>query len=168
MGRPIKLNNTFLTLGGWYVIEIFSKVHGRLECKVSKEDFPNVKNIRWGVSGKIPHLYVFGYSEGKFYSLSRFIMGCYTLLKVDHINHDTLDNRKENLRICTHSENLRNQRRNGNKGISYSNKTKTYRVRITVDNITICIGNYSVEEDAIKAYGYASKFFHGEFSDAKV
>lgn len=42
--------------------------------------------------------------------LHRFITGCPREKVVDHINHDTLDNRKVNLRVCTHFENQQNLR----------------------------------------------------------
>jgi len=43
--------------------------------------------------------------------MHRFIIGVEdSKVHVDHINHDTLDNRKSNLRLCTNAENIRNQK----------------------------------------------------------
>lgn len=47
------------------------------------------------------------YDEGLL--LHRFIMNCHGGMVVDHINGVPMDNRKENLRIVTHSENLKNR-----------------------------------------------------------
>jgi hypothetical protein len=57
-------------------------------------------------------------------ALHRFLMQPSSGLVVDHINGDTLDNRRENLRICTHVENLRKAKvsvrnRTGVKGVSH-------------------------------------------------
>lgn len=170
MGRPIKPNKSYQSpIGGWYIIEIESKKHGIVRTIVDNEDYEYVKDVKWSLNGTRPHLYVCGLVNGKIQRLTRFLFE--EVLpdeKIDHINGDTLDNRRHNLRVCSHSENLRNQRRNNNKGISYSKKTKTYRVRITVDGVTLCVGNYDKEEEATKAYTYASKFFHKEFSNAEI
>jgi hypothetical protein len=57
---------------------------------------------------------------GKFYAyawvgqssvnMHRLITQCPKGLEVDHINHDTLDNRRSNLRVCTHKQNMENGR----------------------------------------------------------
>ena len=53
--------------------------------------------------------------------MHRFLMGLYFGDKrvVDHINHNTLDNRRENLRICTKAENRRNSRKSKNNTSSF-------------------------------------------------
>lgn len=47
--------------------------------------------------------------QGKKIYLHRFLMDSPEGLIVDHINHQTLDNRRENLRVVTHSENMKNR-----------------------------------------------------------
>jgi hypothetical protein len=63
---------------------------------------------------KYGHYYVFGNTKvnNKRHTelLHRFIMKEPEGLVIDHINHDTLDNRKENLRAVTFLENLRNRK----------------------------------------------------------
>ncbi len=98
--------------------------------------------------------------------MHRVIMDCPNGLQVDHINQDTLDNRRCNLRICTQTENNRNRKRfnpDKPKGC-YQNQYGTWTVRISVDNKDIVIGNFKTKDDAEMAYKDASIKYHGEFS----
>ena len=100
---------------------------------------------------------------------------------VDHINGDTLDNRKSNLRLCTNTENCRNAAKqktaNGNPCISqYKGVTKTkstvngrnyeyWRAQICVDNKMIHLGNHKTEEDAAVAYDRSAVKYFGDFAN---
>lgn len=92
-------------------------------------------------------------------------------MSVDHINGDTLDNRKENLRICTHKENLRNQKRRprkiaGNhKGVYFRSdmKTKPWRAVAWDGAKTIHLGYFATEEEAYEIYKVKAKELYGEF-----
>lgn len=91
------------------------------------------------------------------HSLSREIMGNPIGKVVDHINRDTLDNRKQNLRIVTIQENLRNQKRPNNKtgttGVSIHKYWKGkigYEASIVVNYKKIYLGFFKKLEDAIK------------------
>lgn len=101
--------------------------------------------------------------------LHRLIMDAPDGMVIDHINHDTLDNRKSNLRICTHQQNIMNSRkRKGNntskyKGVSYDKKHK-WRMKITKDGISTDISGFDTEEDAARAYNEYAKMLHGEFA----
>lgn len=92
-------------------------------------------------------------------------------MKVDHINHDTLDNRRENLRICTSSNNAMNRIKP--MGRKYSSKYKgvhkkhnkwTACVRLKENRKLICLGYFLTEEDAAIAYDAKAKELFGEFA----
>ncbi len=87
---------------------------------------------------------------------------------IDHININTLDNRKENLRICTKTGNNRNVtkrkcNKTGLKGVSVFKQNGKFRAYITVNNKQIHLGYYNDKEKAHLAYIEASKKYHGEY-----
>ena len=100
--------------------------------------------------------------------LHRFVMGLPPKDKVvDHRNHDKLDNRCENLRICTETENARNtvlrkDNKTGYKGIYLLNGK--YYARINVYGKNISLGLHSTAEKAHEAYIKAAKHYFGEFA----
>jgi len=114
-------------------------------------------------------------------SLSRLIMGEPQGLEVDHINHNTLDNCKCNLRICTRSENARNNQghstRTGSKykGVYFQDTmkyeerrkrplVKPWRAYTRLNGKRVWFGYYATEEEAALAYNIGAKRLFGEFA----
>ncbi len=103
--------------------------------------------------------------------ISRLILKAKKGEIVDHINHDKLDNRRENLRICTPLQSAWNRRghkdsKSGFAGVSYHTKnslTKPWRARIFYKR-EIYLGCYETKEEAAKAYNKAAKDYFGEFA----
>ena len=87
---------------------------------------------------------------------------------VDHKNGNGLDNRKENLRVITQAENMKNTwaRHSDNKyrGVYLLKKTNRWRAFIQADNKWIHLGYYSNLEDAARAYDKAAKKYFGEYA----
>lgn len=89
-----------------------------------------------------------------------------------------MDNRKVNLRIATHKQNVWHRRkfirrtsggfqkpsRSRYKGVDWVKDIKRWRVRIRVNGKRIYLGSYENEIDAAKAYDKAAKKYHGEFA----
>lgn len=102
--------------------------------------------------------------------MHRMIMNPPKGLFVDHINHNKLDNRRKNLRICTHAQNKQNQPKradntSGYKGVYISDKyTNRYRAKIRVNGVLENLGTFANIEDAARAYNQAAKFYFGEFA----
>jgi len=88
---------------------------------------------------------------------------------VDHINHDTLDNRKENLRIVTPSQNMMNRlgaRKNKKlniRGVYFHEGTGKYRAMIRVYGKLKHLGLYKTTQEASKAYADANMKYFGNF-----
>lgn len=123
---------------------------------VSKEDFDTLNKFRWY---KNTDGYVIN-SSTKNNRIHRYII--IDILKndidshtfVDHINNNRLDNRRENLRIVTHSKNSRNIIKNKKYyGVSYQEKRKMFRCRLKINKNTPELNAYyTIEEHA--AYQY--------------
>ena len=145
---------------------------------IDDEDYHYIKDYKYTVNEsilKLRGLYYFSrslYCSGKRVttSLHRDIMGCVNgdTIIVDHINGNTLDCRKQNLRLCNRTENNRNAKirkdnTSGYKGVCFDKRTSSWRVRISVDRKYIHIGRYKNIEDAYIAYCEASNKYHKEF-----
>jgi hypothetical protein len=91
----------------------------------------------------------------------------------DHINHDTLDNRRSNLRICTKSQNQSNRRRRkdnstGVHGTTFDKESGKFRARIKVNGKSIHLGRFETKEQAFVAYREAALRLHGEFASPEI
>ena len=87
----------------------------------------------------------------------------------DHINRNTLDNRRSNLRIVTGSENRMNQCKksnntSGRKGVSYSKEYGKWDPYITVNGKLKHLGYRETFEEACTVRAEAEKLYHGEFA----
>lgn len=108
--------------------------------------------------------------ERKSINMHTFIMGLNQGQKVDHRNNNGLDNRRDNLRECTNSQNATNStKRKGNftsryKGVSWDKRDKNWRAQIMVDYKKKRIGNFDNEIDAAKAYDRFAIELHGEYA----
>jgi hypothetical protein len=120
--------------------------------------------------------------------MHRVLLNCLDKkLKIDHINSNGLDNQKSNIRICTHTDNMKNRRasfsstskylgvsRSINKKKYVSKRTgevKTYctnlkwQVSIRVDKKLIYLGTFEDEIIAAEVYNKAAINHHGQFAN---
>ena len=112
-------------------------------------------------------------SSGKQFSISmaRQILGLESGDKkqADHINHNTLNNCRDNLRICTLRQNQRNQKPQRNavsqfKGVSWYKSLGKWIARIGINKEKKYLGCFTKEKDAALAYDKAAIQEHGEFA----
>lgn len=131
-------------------------------AKVDNEDFDMLKDINWCTTH-------YKYSQNHTVGLMhRLIMNAPEHLDVDHINHDTLDNRKSNLRVITRRDNVRYSRpRLGTskyKGVSLKIHLKKWVSQIQHEGKLYYMGVYATEEEAGMAYDKKALELFGEFA----
>lgn len=101
--------------------------------------------------------------------LHREVMRAPKGMMVDHINHDTLDCRRGELRVCTRSQNGMNRRgassnsKSGLLGVYRFSESK-WRATIRVKGKTRCLGLHKTKGLASDAYQDAAKKYFGEFA----
>jgi len=88
---------------------------------------------------------------------------------IDHIDGNSLNNKIENLRQATQSQNLANSGKrsintSGYKGVSYRKDTQKWIAQITVNRKHISLGCYKSPQEAHLAYQTGSKKYFGEFA----
>ena len=87
----------------------------------------------------------------------------------DHHNGNGLDNRKENLRIATNTQNqhnakIRKDNKSGHRGISLVKGYKKWQAGIKINGRLEYLGYFNTKQEAVDAYHKVSKPLHGEFA----
>ena len=110
--------------------------------------------------------------DGKTVKMHRFITNAPEDMDVDHKNGNQFDNQKDNLRVCTRSQNLANAskyvRRKGSsskfKGVSWYSKPKKWAASLQCNGERIWLGLFELEVDAARTYNEAARKYFGEFA----
>jgi hypothetical protein len=171
---------------------IESKKHGAHTVLLDKEDWDKVSQYKWFLNrAHTGKLYVRANIDhpdggtlmrkigGKEYeckkqttiALHQIIANTPKGMYTDHKNGDTLDNRKENLRICTNAQNCWNRGKNKNnshgyKGIKFDGRRRLapWQAYIGYHGKRIYIGNYATAEEAARAYDKKAIELYGEYA----
>jgi hypothetical protein len=157
-----------------------SLINSNLKALIDDCNYEQVSKHNWSVQDTLTngkrYRYVSANIKQKTVLLHRFLMNPKKGYVVDHVNHDCLDNRKENLRCCSRSQNLwnagiRRHNKSGFKGVYFAaprtpNSLPKYRSVIYVNKKKISLGSFLTAEEASEAYVEAGKKYHGEFFKA--
>lgn len=130
---------------------------------VSPEDAERVLALKWHASRARCRSSWYarrvdgGHNKHGLVLMHRLITGAPAGMQVDHVNGNGLDNRRENLRVCSPSENLLNQRRTsdrnkyGFRGVMATGQGR-YRARICVNGKIHYFGTFATPEEASQAF----------------
>lgn len=142
---------------------------GRI-CLYDDEDHDIVSQYNWHYQRGYAQAETGSRSNGtrKTIRMHRLILSPPSDKIVDHMNRDSLDNRRSNLRLCNKSENGMNRTKQANnstgyKGVSLHKKTGKYRAYITKDQKTLHLGLFETPVEAYRVYLNKAKELHGEF-----
>ena len=146
------------------------------EFYFDKEDYDLIKDYHWELHrGYITcHRWNTETQSHNHVKMHRLIMGLkdntdYSEYQVDHINHNKVDNRKENLRVVNNTQNSWNKavwREDGSK-IGVRLERGKWLASITVDGKMVRLGVYDNYEDAVQARIDAEKKYWGEFAHSE-
>lgn len=127
------------------------------------DDINNIVQYKWhhrnnGYCGANPNIL-----------LHRIIMNVKNGEYVDHINGNKLDNRKQNLRICTNQENnfnkgLYSHNTSGVTGVSWDKSRNKWEVSIKINQKKINLGRFENFNDAVNKRKDAEIIYFGEFT----
>lgn len=137
---------------------------------IDADDAEKVLAFKWTAMESYPGLwYAYRKDDRKSILLHRFIMGAPDEVGVDHWNGDGLDNRRENLRLATESQNganrgLQSNNSSGFKGVVFHRRCGRWQARIKVQGKTISLRYHDTPEKAAHAYDKAARKFFGEFA----
>lgn len=139
---------------------------------VDEADLPLVTGLKWHVhsvqNSNLRYARSWPYGNNSF--MHRLITGATPGQHVDHANGDGLDNRRANIRICTHAQNMGNRSKLKNSGQPYkgiqflADKFRTNPWKACIGKEQKYIGVFASAEEAARAYDVAAIARYGEFA----
>jgi hypothetical protein len=151
----------------YYEVIIDSPTYGYFNLLIDKDDYDKVKKYRWNINkcwnkntNLTPHFYagcIDRENNNSSLLIHRYIMSAPRNMVVDHINGNTLDNRKSNLRVVTQSQNRQNYKgvnpnnTSGHIGVTWDKTNNKWFAHIRVNWKQKNLGLYDNIEDAIDA-----------------
>jgi hypothetical protein len=147
------------------------RLNRRQEVALVDDDrFEELSRYVWGLNRAGYVRRVERRGDGKYHDvlMHRQVIGAGKGQIVDHRNQNKLDNRAENLRFCTHQQNIWNVKNtrntSGYRGVTWSNKDRVWCVFMRVDGRCRYFGAYHDINDAIARRREIEDLYCGEFS----
>lgn len=150
------------------------KLTKRKICLIDSIDTIWIGKHKWSVTKNGSKFYAVRNEKGRRIYLHREVFGAKKGEFVDHINNDSLDNRRKNLSLSDKSKNssnsfkYKNKKSSKFKGVHWHSQIGRWRAVIHFKNKKISLGCYSTEKLAAKAYINAARRYFGEFARLSV
>lgn len=152
----------------------FIVLRNGMSCFVDSEDFEKLNKYKWyALYNKFTRNYyatrTINSGEKKcIVYMHRELVKLKKGYLVDHINHNTLDNRKCNLRSATHSQNQMNSKiritnTSGFTGVSWISSRNKWSAMIMINKKAINLGRFLLKCQAVKARKEAEIKYFGEY-----
>ncbi len=146
---------------------------------VDDEDFDWLSKYKWNLNSQgyaMTGIYCPGYAAYKGSigrQMHRIILNVLPGFEIDHINGNTLDNRRANLRLCNRNQNARNRgvsRNNtsGFKGVTWREDRKRWVATIGFEKRKRTLGYFKDIKQAVEAYKNAEAKLFGDFARRDV
>lgn len=136
---------------------------------VDVEDFERINNFNWYAQWDI-RTKSFYAIRSRAIHMEKEVLQCNSDEKFDHKNHDTLDNRRENLRKANRSQNCWNRKefhprnKSGYIGVCWHKRNNKWIASIGYKLALIHLGYFTSAEEAARARDETAKKLHGEFA----
>lgn len=144
---------------------------------VDDEDFEWLSQWKWNYDGKgyarrVQRIGLRKFNKKRVVQMHRLILGLVGKSRsifTDHINGNTLDNRKINLRVATPQQSACNRGKDsrnklGIKGVSWHKEKKKYRAYIFINKHQKHLGYFKIKEEALVVYNKNAEKYFGEFA----
>lgn len=135
---------------------------------IDSDMLESVKNTNFYIGSKGPYSTGFYVIDCNGRALHDYLFEHRDGFEIDHVNLDTLDNRRCNIRYCTHQQNQMNQplqknNTSGVSGVSYYPARHKFRARIKVNQHEIHLGYYDTFDDAVMARNVGMLCMFGQY-----
>jgi hypothetical protein len=134
---------------------------------IDDDDFEKINSYKWYLGGGYAIAKTKEMGKHKTIRMHRVINNTPRGWDTDHINGNKLDNRKQNLRTASRSQNSQNSKiyknsSSGKKGVSYDKNRNKWVARICKNGMNIFLGRFDTKDDAVSAYNKKAISVYGE------
>ena len=158
-------NNSIAIKDDYAEFIVVSPKYGVVISLIDIEDIPLIKKHKWYVRNNQGVFYIVRMKDKSTIRLHRVLTNCPKSMVVDHINRNSLDNRKYNLKITTQTENAKNRKFLTDHPNVYKRKDNgKYQAMIRINGKNTSGGCYfDIEEAKKAAKELRRKYMRGEF-----